>query len=164
MAVAGDDSGIHNYTTKWIETVNQGGLFLINDKSFQLFIAIESIVIQTSYLDTVQHENIKKRTVNACMKNTQVQEKWSVLTKYIDYEKPDDETKLLEEIVKLWVTICGFFLAVTWLETFKQQVKVNTKKKKVYASLLYQSSNISLCTIYRSIGYNKKLYSICITL
>ena len=133
MAVAGDDSDIHNYTTKWIETVNRGGLFPINDKSFQLFIAIESIVIQTlstSYMNTVQHNNIKTHTINTCIKNTQVQEKWTVLTKYIDFEKPDDEIKLLEEIVNLWVTIRGFSVAATWLETFKQQVKVNTKKKK----------------------------------
>ena len=71
--------------------------------------------------------------------NTQVKEKWTVLTKYIDFENPEDETKLLEEIVNLWVTIRGFSLAATWLETFKQQIKVNTKRKKVYVSLLYQS-------------------------
>jgi len=37
MAVAGDDSDVHNYTTKWLETDNQGGLFQINSKSFLLF-------------------------------------------------------------------------------------------------------------------------------
>jgi len=55
MAVAGDDSDIHNYTTKWIEIVNREGLFPVNDKSFQLFIAIESTVVQTlssSYTNT----------------------------------------------------------------------------------------------------------------
>jgi len=44
------------------------------------------------------------------MKNIQVQEKWTVLTKYVDFENPEDETKLLEEIVNLWVTIRGFSL------------------------------------------------------
>ena len=36
IAVAGDESSIHNYTTKWIEKVNRGGLFPANDDSFWL--------------------------------------------------------------------------------------------------------------------------------
>ena len=75
------------------------------------------------------------------MKNIQVQEKWTVLTKYVDFENPEDETKLLEEIVNLWVTIRGFSLAATWLETFKQQVKVNTKRKKSLRQSLVSDSS-----------------------
>ena len=33
MAVAGDESSIHDYTTKWIEKVNRGDLFPVNDDS-----------------------------------------------------------------------------------------------------------------------------------
>ena len=37
MAVAGDESSIHNYTSKWIEKVNRGGLFSVNDGLFCFF-------------------------------------------------------------------------------------------------------------------------------
>jgi len=37
MAVAGDDSNIHNYTTKWLEIVDEGGVFPVNDDSFLFF-------------------------------------------------------------------------------------------------------------------------------
>jgi len=72
MAVAGDDD-IHDYTTKWVEIVNRGGLFPINNKSYQLFIAIESVVVQslsTSYVSTaVKAEHcIKSHTLNRCLK------------------------------------------------------------------------------------------------
>jgi len=79
-------------------------LFQINDKSFQLFIAIESTVVQTlstSYTNTEQRDNIKAHAISTCMKKTQVQEKWTALTKYIDFENPEDETKILEEIANL---------------------------------------------------------------
>ena len=62
---------------KWIEIVNRGESFPINDKSFQLFIVIDSIVVHTlstSYVNTVQH-GIKIQTINTCTKNMQVQEK-----------------------------------------------------------------------------------------
>jgi len=36
MAVAGDGSDVHNYTIKWLEIVNRGALFPVNDKSFVL--------------------------------------------------------------------------------------------------------------------------------
>ena len=44
MAVAGDESSIHNYTTKWIEKVDRGDLFPVNNDSFCFFMALESMV------------------------------------------------------------------------------------------------------------------------
>ena len=143
MAVAGDDD-IHDYTTKWVEIVNRGGLFPINNKSYQLFIAIESVVVQslsTSYVSTaVKAEHcIKSHALNTCLKNEQVLEKWRVLTKYIEFEKPKEKMRLLEDTVNLWITIRGFSLAATWLDTYKLNAKISTKKRKVYASLFYQN-------------------------
>ena len=46
IAVAGDDSDVHNYTTKWLDTINRGGFFLINSKLFLLFVALESSTVK----------------------------------------------------------------------------------------------------------------------
>ena len=70
-----------NYTTKWIEIVNRGGFFPIHNKSFQFFIAFESVVVQmlsTSYVSTAVKGElcIKSHTLNTCSKNEQVLEKF----------------------------------------------------------------------------------------
>ena len=41
MAVQGDDSSVQAYTTEWIQLVSRGGLFEINDLTYQLFKEIE---------------------------------------------------------------------------------------------------------------------------
>lgn len=41
MAVAGDDSNLLEYTSKWTRQVNRGGLFEVNDMCFSLFREIE---------------------------------------------------------------------------------------------------------------------------
>ncbi len=41
MSRHGDDSSFFAYTTEWINAVNRGGLFLVNDATFELFKAIE---------------------------------------------------------------------------------------------------------------------------
>ena len=66
MAVAGDEISIHNYTTKWIEKVNRGGLFPVNDDSFCFFLALESMVSRllcTTYNTSNSQEDTIKRNM-----------------------------------------------------------------------------------------------------
>lgn len=44
MAVAGEGDDLLSYTTKWMEKVNRGGLFPINNNAFHLFIEMEKCV------------------------------------------------------------------------------------------------------------------------
>ena len=41
MANSGDDSTYYDYTKKWIESVNRGGLFLVNDITLSFFKSVE---------------------------------------------------------------------------------------------------------------------------
>jgi len=41
MAVGGNETSFHHYTTEWIRKVNCGGLFCINDHAYKLFYRIE---------------------------------------------------------------------------------------------------------------------------
>ena len=135
MAVAGDESSVHNYTTKWIDKVNRGGLFPVNDNSFCFFLALESIVrhlLSIAYINTnsnSQEDAIKRNIVEWCLKSNHVQLKWSVISKEID----DHETSitLLKEIITLWITIRGFSLAASWLESYKKNSKREIKRVKV---------------------------------
>ena len=43
------------------------------------------------------------------LKNEQVLENaWRALTKYIEFEKPEEKMRLLEDTINLWITIRGF--------------------------------------------------------
>ena len=44
MAVGGNETSFHHYTTEWIRKVNRGGLFYINDDAYKLFYRIEQEV------------------------------------------------------------------------------------------------------------------------
>ena len=55
-----------------------------------------------------------------------VQFKWTLVSQDLDTYEEGQE--LLQEVVHLWVTIRGFSIASTWIETYKQATK-QTKQK-----------------------------------
>ena len=60
------------------------------------------------------------------MEDDDVQWEWCLLSQDIDsYE---EGAEVLNDIVKLWVTIRGFSLAASWLEKSKKKEKKTTKK------------------------------------
>lgn len=69
MAVSdlGEGDDVLSYTRRWMDQVNRGGLFPLNDSSFHLFIAIEKCVrtYLPKHLTKLQSniENFKKKCV-----------------------------------------------------------------------------------------------------
>ena len=71
-------------------------------------------------------DDFKQRVIDNVMKNENVQWYWTLLSQDIDSE--DAAIELLKEIVQLWVTVQGFSLVLTWMETYKRNNKTSTKK------------------------------------
>lgn len=131
MAVTGEESSFLEYTRDWISKVNRGGLFEINDTAFSLFREIElamrdrlGSILKSS---TVERDQ-KDRLVQLVANDNDVQFYWSLLS--IDIDSEDNAALLLKEIVKLWLTIRGFSIAGQWLEIYKGNKQVTTKKSK----------------------------------
>ena len=107
MAVDGEGSDVLSYTRKWMEMVNRGGLFPINDNSFHLFIEIEKCVriYLPEHLKKSKSGNysFKDSVHNKIIKNENVQLYWTLLSQ--DIERPEESLLLLTDIVTLWVTI-----------------------------------------------------------
>lgn len=60
-----------------------------------------------------------KRNVHAkILENEEVQFHWTVLSQDID--NPDEAQHLLKDIIELWVTIRGFSVVGSWIETYKE--------------------------------------------
>ena len=130
MAVDGEGSDVLSYTRKWMEMVNRGGLFPINENSFHLFIEIEKCVriYLPEHLKKSKsgNDSFKDNVHNKIIKNENVQFYWTLLSQ--DIERPDDSLLLLTDIVTLWVTIRGYSIVAAWMEVYKDTEKTNIMK------------------------------------
>ena len=115
------------YTRKWIDLVNRGGLFSLNDESFVDIEKVLRVVLPRHELVTRTDENSFKQDVHSVIiQNDDVQFHQSVLSQDID--DPDDAQELLTEIVKLWVTIRGFSMTASWMEAYKKNEQKTTQR------------------------------------
>ena len=129
MAVNGDESDFLQYTRSWLEKVNRGGLFEINDLAYQLFKEVE-IDLQDKLVNQLQHSsapgNTKAEMIASVLLNDNVQFYWIMLSTDIQDEQTSQD--LLREIVELWLTIRGFSIAREWMEMYKRFSSKATKK------------------------------------
>lgn len=128
------------YTRRWIQNVNRGGLFLISDNVFETFCSLE--VVQRSYLSDVNSMNC---TVNidelkqAMTEDGDVQFWWAMACLTLD----NDLTEvLLKKIVKLWITIRGFAYASSVLNLYKECTKTTLQRKRSLNHIQYIESNL----------------------
>ena len=127
MAVASENEDYQSYSRHWIDIVNRGGLFPLNDQAFAFFSAVETKVrALLPCTATSQASDSCEATVRQVVEDDDVQWEWCLLSQDIDsYE---EGAEVLNDIVKLWVTIRGFSLAASWLEKSKKKEKKTTKK------------------------------------
>ena len=112
-----------DYTKGWIDRVNRGGLFPMNDITFEFIVAVERRVkgILPDYVTGMSKskEDFQVQVLDTIVADDNIQWHWTLLSQCIDSE--DLAIELLREIVKLWVTIRGFSLAASWMEVYKKE-------------------------------------------
>ena len=84
-----------------------------------------------------QH-SYKSELIEAIVSNVDVQFNWCMLS--VDIDSEDYACELLEEMIKLWVTIRGFSTVSAWLEQYKASSKATTQKSKGLRKTLAQSA------------------------
>ena len=131
-ATCAQDHDFQSYTRQWVEKVDRGGLFHLNDTAFDFFVSVEREVqaILPTYMSehsAGSKDDFKDKVIRAVIGSEDVHQNWALISHCLDSE--DDALELLEDIVTLWVTVRGFSITETWLETYKAKQKKNTKKK-----------------------------------
>ena len=119
-----------SYTKTWINRVDRGGLFPVNNTAYLLFKQLE-IKVQKNYNYNklvASHIPTRDEIAKLIMKSTDVQFYWFLLSSDVDQEEANKELLLM--IVDLWITICGFSFAKSILEQYKQLHALNTSKAK----------------------------------
>ncbi len=127
MAVASDnESDLFDYTKVWMEKVNRGGLFSLNNITFQLFVSLETIARQILPAYISSPGKSLSDVINSISSDANVQWYWTLASKSIN--SPEDTEWLLKEIINLFVTVRGFSIAANWMELYKTEAKKTTKK------------------------------------
>ena len=131
MAVNGEEGSFYEYTTEWVRIVNRGGLFELNDTAYWLFREIElcmrdrlRAMLKSSSVEPDQKDHL----VRLVCEDNDVLFYWSMLA--VDIDTEDHATQLLKEIVEFWLTIRGFSIAGQWMEVYKRNKALTTKKSK----------------------------------
>ena len=138
MAVQSEYTDFLEYTKKWIDRVNRGGLFPLNNTTYLFFIEVEKQVrILLPGHATTSSESTDTFKTNVIKKIADHEWHWTLLSQCIDSE--EDAVELLHNIIFLWVTIRGFSLAATWMEMYKKSNHKTTKQKKSLRRDLKQS-------------------------
>ena len=121
-----DGDEVDDSTQDWIKCINRGGLIIVNNATFDVFLSIESELRARLYHDAMPpalSEEVKKE-IAGC---EDVQFFWSMLS--TEWEEESGNV-LLDMIVSQYVKIRGFSFASAWLEEYKQVNKSTTQKSK----------------------------------
>ena len=122
------ESDLLGYTKSWIEKVNRGGLFPLNDETFYLFIEIEkkvNLLLPQHIIGSNSCKNIGT-LLDEILRNKEIQFRWAI--EAVNIESEEQSQALLKEIVNLWTAIRGFSIAAVWMETYKEATKETTQK------------------------------------
>ena len=128
MAIEGPEGSLIEYTTHWINLVNRGGLFEVNDETFQLFCALEMILINLLKSQLLAPNSTRDKLIETVATDDDVLFHWSPVSFNIDCDTHSQE--LLHHIVKYSLTIRGYSLTSAWLEQYKRTSQKNTHKSK----------------------------------
>ena len=141
MAVNGEEVDAMEYTSKWIDLVNRGGLFEINDTTFTFFKEMERNVHRQLLLAFERHANMhdssqRDTIISSVAGDSSVQFYWTILS--VDISDEGQAVQVLKEIIGLWVNIRGFSIAGAWLEMYR---KATGKKKALRKELKKKSTD-----------------------
>jgi hypothetical protein len=135
-----DDGDCEESYKDWIKKVNRGGLFVIGDHVHETFLAIENVT--RKYLKDLHSPLNKTIDVDALFQviltDDDVRFWWTIVCSTLENDLADI---LLEQIVKLWITLRGFSLTSAIVEQYKQCTKINPKRKRSLRKDLMEVSN-----------------------
>ena len=112
---------------EWINAINRGGLWQVNEDVFQTFMIIEEIVREELCLEKCVYETKKAQIIQKVVTNDDVLHQWSFC---MSDAGENVSNAILHKVVELYITIRGFAFASSCVELYKQSSKKALSKKK----------------------------------
>ena len=133
-------SSFFHFTKVWVEKVNRGGLFLVNDSLYDVFHSVELILSEHLRSMPADQGLDKSKILSLLCEDNEVQFLWSTLVFDLDEESSQ---KVLMDIVRLWVTVRGFSYASALVEEYKRVVTGALQRTKSLRKELKKKSSDS---------------------
>lgn len=130
----------YQFTKLWVEKVNRGGLYLINDSVYEVFLAMELVLRQYLKCCAAEHGLNKDHVLAAMFEDNEIQFHWSLVC--FDLEAEISEI-VLKEIIQLWLTIRGFSYVSALVEEYKCLRGEVLRRKKAHRKSLKQKTSRS---------------------
>ena len=134
MKMAGDEFVEGANTEAWINAIDRGALWHINDMVYNLFTTVEGEVRHHFTLKCTGQVEVNK-LMEAILTSEDVLFQWSL----ISAESDDISSLVLQRIVKLYMTVRGFAFASSCLELYKQAHKKTLQKRRALRSEICRS-------------------------
>ena len=135
LADDGDEEDDDDDSHDWVDLVDRGGLTLVNNKTFDVFVAIEYEVRNRLGKDMELTDAVMKEIAES----DQVAFFWSLLN---EEWQEESSVALLHMVVSQFF---GFSYASSWIENFKATHKKTTQKSKGIRKQLISESSSSEC-------------------
>ena len=128
--LSGDEWYEEQETEQWINAIDRGGLWHVNDNTYSIFYLMEEEIRKEFVVSNAKTLNseTKKKVLDSVLSNDDLLFKWSLLTSTTIGD--DMGNIILKKLAELYVTIRGFAFASSCLELYKQQHKKKTQKSK----------------------------------
>ena len=127
MELAGDEV-IEEGTEEWLNKVDREGLWHVNDDAYNLFVGFEYTAKKVLKIGRdINKQNFKKKLHDSIIADEEIKFQWSLLSTEMDEKAA---TLLFNELVSLFITVCGFAFTTSYVELYKQTQKKNLQKKK----------------------------------
>ena len=128
IELAGDEMDEDAGTEDWINRIDRGGLWHVNDDVYGLFVEMEYGAKKVLRLSNSSSSTGSLRDIllDEIRKKEEVQFKWWLLSSDMD---DNVGSFLFNNILDIFVTIRGFAFAFGCIEFFKQSKKIGLQKK-----------------------------------
>lgn len=117
------------YSKKWVNIVNRGGLHHVSDDFFKFIRAIELVarqILNKNLFKNYKGENLRKLLIEKFKESEQIDAGWSNITRHIANKKLKE--KLLKKIFSKWVNIRATSFIKCWIQVLKRKSKSKQSK------------------------------------
>ena len=135
---AKDDEGEESSSAEWVNEVDRGGLWHVEEGTCMLFAAMEEEVREHFQVGGMEvGKRYRQRLIDAVCNNEDVLFHWCMLT--AESEETHAQT-VFEMLVSMWITVRGFAFASGFVEMYKQQRKKGLQRSKALRKNIIESS------------------------
>ena len=137
--MCGHDESEGEGTKDWINAVDRGGLWHVNDQTYSIFYALEDLVRKhfTRFAVRRLTDGSKQSLITTLESDEDILFQWCMLTASTD---DNNASVLLHRIIELYVTTRGFSFASSCVELYKKSSKRPLQKGKGIRKELFTSN------------------------